>query len=218
MKKSYALYKLINMKPQLNRVGWPEGQLSYPVTIAELNRGQTLHSWQEFSQWKLNSLSVSSSPPSFLIPAIKALSLPCYLGSLHQAHHSCSPWITILCWSWINPSVLEEYLAVCLLSTAPCHVLTEVLAGHHRVLLGRHSFSWSNPPCHVPFLPHCCLWHLAPPASPVATFLLCPQPMLDTRGFLLFPNTPLLWASSIWKTLIELRKWGQKEAQKKKTN
>ena len=40
MKKSYALYKLINMKPQLNRVGWPEEQLSYPVTIAELNRRQ----------------------------------------------------------------------------------------------------------------------------------------------------------------------------------
>ena len=107
--------------------------------------------------------------------------------------------------------------SLCLVSTAPCHVLTEVRAGHHRVLLGRHSFYWSNPPCHMPFLPLCCLWNPCPPASTVVTFLLCPWPMLDTRGFPLFPNTPLSWASSIWKTLIEfLGKWGQKEAQKKK--
>lgn len=61
--------------------------------------------------------------PTFLTPSIKVLSLPCCLGSLHVAHHSCRPCIAILCWSWKNPSLLEEYLAVSLSrvnSPLPC--------------------------------------------------------------------------------------------------
>ena len=46
--------------------------------------------------------------------------LPLPWGDLHMARHGCRLWITVLCWSWINPSLLENSLAVYLFQFSKC--------------------------------------------------------------------------------------------------
>ena len=90
-------------------VGDQQGELSCPVTTAKPNRKKTpLLSWQGLSQWKamdswLPTPSQRPSSPFLLL-----------CGYLHVAPHGCRSQTAILCWPWINPPLLEKYLAASL--------------------------------------------------------------------------------------------------------
>lgn len=153
MKKSYALrYKLINMKPQLNRVGWPEGQLSYPVTIAELNRDRLFIPGKNSASENSIVFCFPPAPSQLLIPAIKALSLPSHLDSENQAASSwqVSEFIT-LC--QLNKSLAWGISGS---SLSPCQQPHAMYSEAWQVTTEscwEAFFSWSNPPCHVPSFP-----------------------------------------------------------------
>ena len=71
-------------------------------------RRKTFLSLQGFSQWKVMD---HNNPPNFLF-LYKRVLLPLPFGDLHVTHHGCRHWIAILCWSQINPPLLEKYLIV----------------------------------------------------------------------------------------------------------
>ena len=76
----------------------------------------SLQSWQGLfvartQPRKNQGLFVNASPLNFLFLSIKAFSFSC------PAHHGGRSRIEILCWSWINPSLLEKYPIVCFGST-----------------------------------------------------------------------------------------------------
>lgn len=48
-------------------------------------------------------------PPKFLFLSVKTFSFPCPTGNLHLTQHGCRPQISIICWSWINLSLLDKY-------------------------------------------------------------------------------------------------------------
>ena len=48
----------------------------------------------------------------FFFPLYKSILLPFLCGDLYVSHHGCWSYITILYWSQINPSLLENYLAI----------------------------------------------------------------------------------------------------------
>lgn len=59
----------------------------------------------------MHSAFTIALPPSFPLFKRVLLSLPC--GGLHMTHHGCRPWIVILRWFRMNPSLLADYLIVC---------------------------------------------------------------------------------------------------------
>lgn len=54
-------------------------------------------------------------------------------------------------------------------------------------LAGEAFFLLKQSSCHVPFLPHCCLWHLAPPASQLRPSFCVLSPCW-TQGASFFPK------------------------------
>ena len=108
--------KLIDGNLNLIELGAQKGELSCPEMIAEPNRKKKdSPSFLVRTQpMKSHGLFVHYCPPNLLFPSIKGFSFPCCGADLHVARHGCRPRISILCWSQINPSLLEKYLAVCL--------------------------------------------------------------------------------------------------------
>ena len=91
----------------------------------------SLLSWQGLSQWKaMGSWFTIWFTPNFLFLSIKAASFPC-CGELVCDFPDCRPWIAILCWSQINPSLLEKYLAVYLFQIID-HYIQLLLLHHHQ--------------------------------------------------------------------------------------
>ena len=48
-------------------------------------------------------------PPKFLFLSVKTFSFPWPTGNLHLTQSGCRPQISIICWSWINLSLLDKY-------------------------------------------------------------------------------------------------------------
>ena len=65
-----TIYK---QKPQLNRIGWPEGGALIPRVHSPTGRRKTWQGSANDKPWTL----VYCSPPNFLFPSVKAFSLPC---------------------------------------------------------------------------------------------------------------------------------------------
>ena len=95
-------------------MGDQKGELSQTAMIAEPNRKKKdSSSFLERTQpMKSHGLLVHYKPFQVPFPLYKSVLLPLLCRDLHVALHSCRPQIAILCWSWINPSFLEKYLAV----------------------------------------------------------------------------------------------------------
>ena len=104
----YGKDKKIN-KPQLNRVGRPEGEA---VTLYDDSRAQ----WKGerlFFPGKDSANGKSWTEPSQVPFRLhERMPLPLLSWDLHMAHHGCRPWLAILCWPQINPSFLEKYLTI----------------------------------------------------------------------------------------------------------
>ena len=105
--------RLIKQKPQLNRVGSPEGGAPTPC---DDNRVQQEERRLFFpgkdsaneKPWNLCLLQPSQLP----FPPYESGLLPFPCRDLRVAFRCCRPRIAILCWSQLKPSLLEKYLMV----------------------------------------------------------------------------------------------------------
>ena len=70
--------------------------------------------WQGLSKWKAMDSVCTALLTSDFLCSIKSILLPWPCGDLQVAHHVFRSQIAVLCWSQINPSLLEEFLTVCL--------------------------------------------------------------------------------------------------------
>ena len=61
-------------------------------------------------------------PCQLPFPLYKRVLLPLLCGDLYVACHGCRSQITILCWSRINPSLLERYLTVHLFQVSKVNI------------------------------------------------------------------------------------------------
>ena len=110
--KCIALCKKLNdkQKAQLNRVRRPErGELSHPETITEPKKKDSSSFLVRTQPIKSHGLFVYSSPPTSFSSLFKsspsiAMQALAYGLLIH----------VILCWYWINLSLLEKHLAVSL--------------------------------------------------------------------------------------------------------
>ena len=66
---------------------------------------------RHFNLWAIREALCLLRPSQIPFPPYISIFLSLARGNLHMAQHSCRPWITILYWSRINPSLLEKYLA-----------------------------------------------------------------------------------------------------------
>ena len=94
-------------------------QPSLSEIVAELNRKmKDYFSFLTSTQsMKIHEVFVYSSYTSFFL-SIDVFSSSLLCGNLNIANHGCRPQIAKLCWSQINPSWLEKYLAVYSKATA----------------------------------------------------------------------------------------------------
>ena len=89
--------------------------------IVEPNRKNKYSSLLASAKWKA-FYCIYYGPPNFLFFSLKKKNffpLPC--GNWHMAHHSCRPWISILCWSQINSSWLKKIPSSIFLSCQQKH-------------------------------------------------------------------------------------------------
>ena len=96
---------------QLSRVKRPEGGALIPACTRR--RKGPLLSWQGPEQWKVMD-SVYWSPPSFLLPSMKACAFPCPVGTCTWLNMFVDPELQFFCWSQICPSLLEKYQEISL--------------------------------------------------------------------------------------------------------
>lgn len=101
-------------KIHLNRADRSAGGALTPASIAEQGRRRLPFFPPGIGQWEAKALFARPAPS--LVPSIKAA--PSLEGQTFKWVPQMGPWIVILCWSWINPSLLEKYLAICFRSTS----------------------------------------------------------------------------------------------------
>ena len=108
-------------RPRLDRVGRPEGGALSPCYShrpqQEEERLPFFPGKDSANEKPWNSLFTVALPTSFF--PYKSVLLPLLCRDLHMTLHGCRPWISVLCWSQINPSLLEKYLAVYLFYVNP---------------------------------------------------------------------------------------------------
>ena len=96
------------------RADRPAGGALTPASIAEQGRRRLRFFRPGIGQWEAKALFTRPAPS--LVPSIKAA--PSLEVQTCKWLPQMKPWIVILCWSWINPSLKEKYLAICFRSTS----------------------------------------------------------------------------------------------------
>lgn len=86
---------------------------SHPCIHSRAERRRRSFFRSGIGQWEADALFTRPTPS--LVPSIKAA--PSLEVQTYKWLPQMRPWIVILCWSWINPSLLEKYLAICFRST-----------------------------------------------------------------------------------------------------
>lgn len=105
--------KLISRNFHEVELGDQKGELLCPaMKQSPIGRRKTpLLSWQGLRQWKTMG-SLFTTAPRLPLSLCKTLSFPYHLGDLHVTCHGCWTETAVLCWSWMHPSLLENYLEI----------------------------------------------------------------------------------------------------------